>query len=224
MARWSSITATLLLRWLLLGAGSGLIHGGEPVAASDPDHWYGEGVRLFFAADPIASATAFDRLIALSPDAAPQLWQRGISLYYAGRFAEGRQQFELHRTVNPNDVENAVWHFLCVARSVDLAGARAALMPIAGDARVPMHEIHDLFAGSGTAEAVLAAAGDEHASATDRRDRLCYAHLYLGLYCEAMTQTEQAKSHLLLAATEFRMDHFMGRVAQVHVQLRGWSR
>jgi lipoprotein NlpI len=87
-----------------------------------------------------------------------------------------------------------------------------------------MREIHQLFAGSGSAEAVLAAAGNGQASEAERRDRLCYAHLYLGLYYEAMAQTELAKSHLLLAAIDYRMDHYMGRVAQVHVQLRGWSR
>jgi len=224
MPHWSSTVVALLLGWLLLGAGGGLVQGEEPVPPADPGHWYAEGERLFFAAEPAAAVAAFDRLVAISPGAAPQLWQRGIALYYAGRFAEGRRQFELHQQVNPNDVENAAWHFLCVARSVDLAGARAALIPVTGDARVPMREIHQLFAGSGSAEAVLAAAGDEQSSADDRRDRLCYAHLYLGLYYEAMAQTELAKSHLLLAALDFRMDHYMGRVAQVHVQLRGWSR
>jgi lipoprotein NlpI len=216
MPRSSAIIALLLLAVLL--------RGGEAAPAADADHWYGEGVRLFFAGDPAASATAFDQLIALSPAAAPQLWQRGIALYYAGRFADGRRQFELHQQVNPNDVENAAWHFLCVARSAGLAAARTALIPIAGDARVPMREIHQLFAGTGTPEAVLAAAGDGAAGVADRRDRLCYAHLYLGLYHEALAQADLAKSELLLAAYDFRMDHYMGRVAQIHVQLRGWSR
>jgi lipoprotein NlpI len=218
------IIAILLLGWLLPAACCSPAQGGEPAAAAAAERFYEEGVRLFFAAEPAASATAFDQLIALSPATAPQLWQRGIALYYAGRFAEGRRQFELHQQVNPDDVENAAWHFLCVARCVDLAGARALLMPITGDARVPMSEIHQLFAGTGSAEAVLAAAGDKHADPAERRDRLCYAHLYLGLYDEAIGQTEAAKGHLLLAALDFRMDHYMGRVAQVLVRLRGWSR
>jgi lipoprotein NlpI len=200
----------------------------EPAAPAEvtanADHWYAEGERLFFAADPTAAARAFDRVVALSPAAAPQLWQRGIALYYADRFIDGRKQFELHQQVNPNDVENAAWHFLCVARSVDLVAARAALIPVTGDARVPMREIHALFAGTGTADAVVAAADADHPNAADQRDRRCYAHLYLGLYYEALAQTELAKQHLLLAALDFRMDHYMGRVAQVHVQLRGWTR
>ena len=63
-----------------------------------------------------ASAAAFDELAKVIPDQAPQLWQRGIALYYAGRYTDCRRQFESHRTVNPDDVENAAWHFLCVAR------------------------------------------------------------------------------------------------------------
>jgi lipoprotein NlpI len=71
-----------------------------------------------FRAGRIAEAVAgFDRVAAAVPQQAPQLWQRGIALFYAGRFDDCRRQFESHRTVNPDDVENAAWHFLCVAKS-----------------------------------------------------------------------------------------------------------
>ncbi len=43
------------------------------------------------------------------PGAEPELWQRGLALYYTERFADGQKQFELHKTVNPNDVENRAW-------------------------------------------------------------------------------------------------------------------
>ena len=72
----------------------------------------------------VESATAFDELAKAIPDRAPELWQRGIALYYAGRYDDRRRQFESHRTVNPDDVENAVWHFLCVARGESPAKAR----------------------------------------------------------------------------------------------------
>ena len=83
-----------------------------------------------------------------------------------------------------------------------------------------MREILDLFAGRATPEAVLAAAeaGPEPA----RRNQLCYAHLYLGLYSEAIGDAEKAKQHMLLAADRYSMDHYMGRGAQVHCRLRGW--
>ena len=216
------VATHLVLGWLLWSCVA-LAQGGDAEAEPGADHWFREGMRLFFDAQPAASATAFDRVIAIAPTAAPQLWQRGLSLYYAGRFADGRKQFELHQTVNPNDVENAAWHFLCVARSDGVVAARQALIPIAGDARVPMREIHALFAGTGSVEAVLAAASEERGAAAVKRDQLCYAHLYLGLYCEATAQTALAREHLRSAAIAQRMDHYMGRVAQVHVRLRGWQ-
>src|SRR5262249_54864785 len=76
------------------------------------------------------SLADFDRFLTLRPEAAPGHWKRGISLYYAGRFDEGRRQFEGYEKVDTNDVENAVWHFLCVARQDGLARARATVLKI----------------------------------------------------------------------------------------------
>src|SRR5206468_3164056 len=122
------------------------------------DAWQNRGIIHFKLAHIDESISDFDEVIKLNPAQAPYHWQRGICYYYAGRFEEGRKQFELHQTVNPNDVENAVWHFLCVARASGLDRARAALIPIQGDARVPMAEVHALFAGRLQPEEVLAVA------------------------------------------------------------------
>jgi lipoprotein NlpI len=193
----------------------------EPANAESPATLFASGVRLFFAGQPVESSAAFDRLVKLEPDAEPELWQRGLALYYAGRFADGRRQFELHRTVNPADVENVAWHFACVARDQDPDQARKAIIPVGNDRRVPMREILDLFAGRADPAAVLAAA--EAGPEERRRDQLCYAHLYLGLYFEAVGDAEKAKRHMLLAADTYSMDHYMGKVAQVHCRLRGWT-
>src|SRR5882672_9788892 len=91
------------------------------------------------------SIADFDQFIELVPGQSPYHWQRGIALYYAGRYEDGRKQFELHQTVNPNDVENAAWHYACVARASGVGKARASLIPIEGDPRVPMKQIHALF-------------------------------------------------------------------------------
>jgi lipoprotein NlpI len=165
------------------------------------------------------SIADFDRFIELMPAQAPQHWQRGIALYYAGRYEDGRKQFELHQTVNPHDVENAVWHFLCVARASGAEKARAALIPIEGDARVPMAQVHTLFAGKARPEDVLAAAraGDPPPDRLD--NQLFYAHLYLGLYFEAIGETKLAREHIFKAATGFKADHYMGDVARVHAQM-----
>ena len=168
--------------------------------------------RLGRFAESIAD---FDTFIALSPGQAPHHWQRGISLYYAGRFEDGRKQFELHQTVNSQDVENAVWHFLCVARASGLEKARASLIPIQRDTRVPMMQVHALFAGKALPADVLKAAEAGAAPPGDAGNRRLYAHLYLGLYHEAIGETKLAREHILKAA-ETTADHYMADVARVH--------
>jgi lipoprotein NlpI len=175
---------------------------------------------VYFRLSRFAESVAdFDKLIELLPSEAPQLWQRGISLYYAGRYEDGRKQFEQHQTVNPYDVENAVWHFLCVARASSIDKARAALIPIERDARVPMMKVHALFAGRAQPEDVLVAARAGQPSAAELDNRLFYAHLYLGLYYDALGELQAAREHIYKAATDFKADHYMGDVARVHAQL-----
>lgn len=158
------------------------------------------------------SAAGFDALIEVSPSLAPQLWQRGITLYYTGRYADCRAQFELHRTVNPADVENAAWHFLCVARAESAAKARAALLPVGPDARVPMRQIYEMFRGALEPEQVLAAAGSQVAAQF-------YAQLYVGLYFEAIRDDRRALEHIMAAAADqFAVaGGYMHTVAKAHL-------
>jgi lipoprotein NlpI len=164
------------------------------------------------------SVKDFDQYLDLRPDERPHHWQRGIALYYAGRFEDGTKQFELHRTVNPEDVENAVWHFLCLARWKDADTARKALIPIKDDSRIPMAQVHQLFAGKATADDVLNAAKADNPPPAQLNRQLFYAHLYLGLYYEAIEQPEKAKEHLTLAAEKYAVPDYMHGVAKVHVQ------
>jgi len=168
-----------------------------------------------FEAGRIAeSAAEFDRLVQNDPRVMPYLWQRGIVLYYAGRYADCRQQFERHRTVNPNDVENAAWHFLCVARAESPAAARKTLLPVGPDARVPMRQVYELFRGAMTADDVLKAAGAQPSAQF-------YAQLYLGLYFEAVGDHRRALEHIEAAAAErFAVaGDYMHMVARVHLKL-----
>lgn len=190
-------------------------------AAKSPQALFDQAISLFFAGEPQKSAKLFDELASLKPELAPELWQRGLALYYAGRFEDGRRQFELHKQVNPNDVENPAWHFLCVARAATPQEARKAMLEVGQDSRVPMREILALYKGEGTEEQVLAAAS--RGDGQILRNQLCYAHLYLGLYAEANGDAEKAKKHILLSAGPYKMGHYMGRVAKVHARLRGWA-
>jgi lipoprotein NlpI len=159
------------------------------------------------------SVLEFDRLAKLVPESVPQLWQRGIALYYAGRYQDCREQFEYHRTVNPNDVENAAWHFLCVARAESPAKAKAALLPVGADSRVPMSQIYRMFRGELSTEQVLSAAGRQP-------EGQFYAELYVGLFLEALGQTQRALKHIRNAADDrYSAAGYMHGVACVHRDL-----
>lgn len=183
------------------------------------------GESRFFEGEIAGSIADFDAVIGIYPEQDPHHWQRGLSYYYAKEFEKGKAQFERHQTVNSQDVENAVWHYLCAVRvpGGSVEEARKDLIPIEGDSRVPMKEVHELFAGRGSPEAVLeAAAADEDGILSERElNHLCYAHLYLGLYYEALGETEKSAGHIRLAAFDYAMDHYMGKTAQVHAKLRG---
>ncbi|MCP5541966.1 MAG: hypothetical protein H7A52_17620 [Akkermansiaceae bacterium] len=181
------------------------------------------GERHFFEGRIAESIDDFDASLKLQPDREPYDWQRGISYYYAGEFENGKKQFEIHQTVNPQDVENAVFHFICTVRAPggSVESAREHFIQIEGDPRVPMREIWSFYAGKGSAEAVIDAANAGNPPEDERLNRLCYAHLYLGLYYDSTGDAEKAAEHIRLAAGKYRQDHYMGKVATVHAKLRG---
>jgi lipoprotein NlpI len=182
------------------------------------DDYIRRGMEHFKKAQIQQSLDNFDRAIQLDPAQAPYLWQRGISLYYAGRYDDGRKQFELHQTVNGNDVENAAWRYLCMARAGTVESARASILPIQHDSRVPMMQIYALYKGKATVDDVLAAARAGSPTAEALSERLFYAHLYIGLYDEAGGDAKGAREHIALANSQ-KADHYMGDVARVHLKL-----
>ncbi len=184
-----------------------------------PLAYYQRGAENFKLGHIPESAADFDKFIDLSPAQAPKLWQRGISLYYAGRYEDGQRQFELHQTINSNDVENAVWHFLCLARRAGIDKARASLLRVENDPRVPMMQIYALYAAKGSAEEVMKAATTGKASPTELNERMFYAHLYLGLYFDVAGNEKMAREHIAQAAELFKVDSYMGDVARIHAAL-----
>jgi lipoprotein NlpI len=165
------------------------------------------------------SLADFDKFIQLRPKEANGHWRRGITCYYAGAFDEGRKQFEGYEKVDTNDVENAVWHFLCVARAEGVAKARAKLLKIGKDARVPMMDVYSLYAGKAKPEDVLAAARAGNPTPAERNQRLFYANLYLGLYEEILGDKKKALEYMTPAAEKYKIRHYMGDVAAVHLEV-----
>ena len=200
----------LTLATIAVSVAAGLV-----IAAQQPRDILDRAVSDFVRGRIAESTSGFDQVVKLAPAVAPQLWQRGIALYYAGRYDDCRKQFELHRTVNPDDVENAAWHFLCVARAESPAKARAALLPVGPDARVPMRQIYEMFRGVSKPEDVLAAAGAQPLAQF-------YARLYVGLYLEANGDMGRAIEHITVAAADRYADAggYMHAVAKVHLMTR----
>lgn len=179
------------------------------------------GMRRFRENQIAGSIRDFQQAVELDPRTGPQLWQRGISHYYAREFKKGRRQFESHRTVNPHDVENAAWHFICVAAVDGLVAARKSLIKIdtTRDTRIPMSQVYRFYAGRGSEESVIDAA-----EKADTELARMYAHLYLGLYYEVAGKVEKARGHMRKAAAARLQNHYMHDVSKVHLRERKWDR
>ena len=193
----------------------GVVLVGSSVAAAQSAREQLDRAMKDFVAGRIAESVAgFDRVARLDPASAPYLWQRGIALYYAGRYADCRDQFLSHRTVNPDDVENAAWHFLCVAKAESPAAARAAILPVGPDARVPMRQVYEMFRGTLTEAQVMAAAGADPSAQF-------FANLYAGLYLEATGNRQAGRAQIEIAAEDrfARVGGYMHDVARVHMKV-----
>ena len=179
-------------------------------------YWRG---RQAFCLSRIDDAVAdFDHYYEHVPSVRSRQWERGIALYYAGRYEDGAQQFNSYQGFDSTDVENAIWHFLCTAKKDGVDAARKRILPVNRDTRVPMMEILRLFRGESTPEKVLEQANAaSHENGKPSRP-LFYAHLYIGLHYDVQGEKELAAKHLKKAQAE-KIPHYMWNVADVHVKL-----
>ncbi len=158
----------------------------------EPAIWRLAGDLYLRAGDYKKAIVQFKRYIERHPEHEADLWQHGIALAFDGQFDEGRKLFELHRTVNPNDVENALWHFYCVAKSSSVEKARLGLLPAPGDRRAPMEELLQLYRGE-VDEAAVRAAIDQWPKGTRNHDSAAfYGELYLAMYADSKGERKRA--------------------------------
>ena len=160
----------------------------------------------------------FDKCIELSPETKPYLWQRGIALYYAERFKDGLEQFAVHRDVNPNDVENAFWHFLCNVRLNGLEAAQKDVLLAGFDSRVPLMQVQKLIQRKLTPDDVLVACEKGGAGVEGKKSSRFYGYLYLGLYYDALQDKDKTKQWLEKCIDQ-GVDGYMADVAKVHLNL-----
>ncbi len=164
---------------------------------------------------PEKAVPLFDEFAKKHPDQKPYLWQRGIALYFVGRFADGAEQFEVHRQVNPNDVENAAWHYLCVAKSESPETADSLLLPAPGDPREPMEQVLEMFRHR-EPQRVTERLEELKKSDTVTESARFYGQLYLGLYADAVSKPAAAMEHMK-QAVKHAPRNYMGDVARVYL-------
>jgi lipoprotein NlpI len=128
------------------------------------------------------------------------------------------KQFELHRTVNPQDVENSAWHYLCNVRATNRETARKDLFPVNKDVRVPMPQVLELFAGKLKPDDVFEAAEKTGFKGDRLTAARFYAYLYVGLYYEAEGDAAKARQHLATAVNACKLPDYMWDVANVRLR------
>jgi len=165
---------------------------------------------------PRRAVELYDQLIQQQPEILPRLWQRGIALYFAGEYKRAASQFVEHRKVNPHDVENAAWHFLCVVKSDSFATAQQMLLPAPNDPRVPMPEVLEMLK-TGETRNVIERIEQIPADAPQRDVPRFYGNLYLGLYADARGDAARARKYLQRAA-EDAPHHYMGDIARLYAK------
>jgi lipoprotein NlpI len=180
--------------------------------ATNADLFLLRGSMLFRIGKVQESLADFDQCLALRPEAKPFLWQRGIALYYAEKYKEGKEQFEVHRTVNPNDVENAFWHFLCAAKIEGVDTASKNILTSGFDQREPLMTVQNMIAGKAKLSDVLAE------TESGRPATKFYGYLYLGLYADVTGATDDAKAYLEKCLAT-KIPGYMSDVAKVHLDL-----
>jgi len=184
-------------------------------APAESSAWRLAGDLYLRAGDYQKAIVQFKRYIERHPEHEPELWQHGIALAFAGQYDEGRKLFELHRTVNPNDVENALWHFYCVAKSSSVEKARLGLLPAPGDRRPPMEELLKLYRGE-VDEAVVRAAIDQWPKETrNHASALFYGELYLAMYADSMGDRKRA-TELAAKAAAAKDVNYMTDVGRIY--------
>ena len=158
----------------------------------------------------------FDKHIAIKPDHGEHHWMRGMALYYLGRYSESQKQYLSAHHVATNDVEHAMWHFLCTARVEGPQKARASFLPVANDERIPMMRLKAFYLGEAKAGDVISAAEAGSPKIDELSRRLLYAHYYIGLFHEATGDQKLAQEHISKAGALSLPGELLSDMARLH--------
>jgi lipoprotein NlpI len=204
---------------LRAGDREGAIKAAEAMLNNRPD----DPSTMMMAADvylrcnkPDLAVPLYDRYIEANPQSMPQLWQRGIALYFIGKHAEAAEQFVEHRRVNPHDVENAAWHYLCLAKAESIDKANESVLPAPNDPRIPMAEVQQMLLKRDPSlvsdrMSKVPTESRQYASA------MFYGNFYLGLYADANGDQKTALDKMTQSAKDAPR-HYMGDISRVYAE------
>jgi len=178
-----------------------------------PNLYYYRATENYMAENFRASVDDFDTLIKLQPSRSDSLWERGISCYFAGDYADGAKQFLDYQNYHDQDVENSVWRYLCLAKSEGLAKARETLIPIERDPRPGLQEALEMYRGNVTPEKLLDQMEKTELTGQTAAGYRFYTLLYVGLYYVAEGKNDLAAKYLKLAADPKLLDSGSSRIS-----------
>ncbi|GIL70077.1 hypothetical protein Vretimale_3352 [Volvox reticuliferus] len=216
----TAIVAGLMAAGGVALAASVINGGGDGGSGGDPRAFTRSGMNKFRLNQVEASVEDFDRVIELAPQMRPYMWQRGLSLYYLGRYAEGAEQFRVDVAVNPNDTEESIWTFLCEAQMVGPDQARMQFLEVGRDPRPVMRAAYECFRTGELPAKIMAQVSDNGGHDT------FYGLLYVGLWHEAHGNATEAKKAIVAAVqTPYARlsGDYMASLARVHCQRRNWE-
>ena len=182
-----------------------------------------QGMAMFRTGDVKGSVNAFDAAVAKNPKLASVMWQRGLSLYYAGQYEEGSKQFRFDITANPSDAEEIIWTIMCDSKlqGYELALKNMPLLPKT-DRRPVMRTVYNLFRGEAQ-EKTLVDLGNMSGKQNSGGDYF-YSRLYMSLYLEAKGDTVRSKQFMQDAVESYYGQQatadYMTAVARVHLTSR----
>ena len=105
----------------------------------------------------VQSIHDFDSAVNIDPEVDAKMWQRGLSLFYLGRYSEAIEQFKKGVKADPNDTEEAIWHVVSLTRELISSGtvaneafsiAQKQMLRVETDQRQILRHAYELFKGA----------------------------------------------------------------------------
>ncbi|MEX0701987.1 MAG: hypothetical protein WD069_07815 [Planctomycetales bacterium] len=152
-------------------------------------------LRMFLGRSEEAIAD-YDRMIELDPRYEKSHWRRGIARFYADDFAGSVKQFDMYHEEDDVDRENGIWRYFAQCKGEGRDKAQEGLLKYTKEDRPPFQSLYDFFQDKIKAEDVLAEIDKAPLEGPEKKRRLFYAHLYIGLDHAVADRKEEARKHL----------------------------